>query len=56
MAEDKLSSILDWPVPRKVKDVQSFLGFVSFYRKFVRSFASISAPLTELTKKGVDWV
>ena len=39
MAEDKVKAIKDWPVPRCVKDIQSFLGFINFYRKFVRSFA-----------------
>lgn len=55
MAEDKVAAIRDWPVPKCVKDIQSFLGFVNFYRKFVRSFASISVPLVELTRKGVAW-
>ena len=56
MAADKVSSILDWPVPTKVRDVQSFLGFVNFYRKFIRDFSSLAAPLTELTKKDVSWL
>lgn len=38
-----------------VKDIQSFLGFVKFYRKFIRFFAFISVPLVELTKKSVEW-
>ena len=31
----KVYAILDWPTPRSVKDVQSFLGFATFYRKFI---------------------
>ena len=31
----KVSAILDWPIPKSVKDVQSFLGFANFYRKFI---------------------
>ena len=31
----KVSAILDWPIPKSVKDVQNFLGFANFYRKFV---------------------
>ena len=34
---------------------QSFLDFINLYRKFVRSFASVSVPLVELTKEGVEW-
>ena len=56
MAADKVAAIRDWPVPNCVKEVQSFLGFISFYRKFVRSFADVSVPIVELTKKGVDWI
>lgn len=56
MAEDKISSIHSWPVPSKVRDIQSFLGFVNFYRKFIRSFSTLAAPLTELTKKDVPWL
>ena len=55
MAEDKISAIRDWTVPGSVRGIQSFLGFVNFYRKFVRSLASLAAPLTELTRKDVPW-
>ena len=55
MAKDKIESITSWPVPAKVRDIQSFLGLVNFYRKFIRSFSSLASPLTELTKKDVVW-
>jgi hypothetical protein len=35
MAKDKVQTILDWPEPWKVKDIQSFLGFANFYRRFI---------------------
>ena len=47
----KASSVLDWPVPKSVKEVQSFLGFANFYRKFILSFSEIASPLTNLTRK-----
>jgi RNase H-like domain found in reverse transcriptase len=55
MAEDKISAIQDWPEPRKVKDVQSFLGFANFYRHFIYNYSDITVPLTCLTRKGSPW-
>ena len=55
MAEDKVAAIKDWPVPRRVKDVQSFLGFCNFYRRFIKSFSENSRVLSDLTKKDVVW-
>ena len=47
----KVSSLLDWPVPKSIKDVQAFLGFANFYRKFILSYSAVAAPLTDLTRK-----
>ena len=55
MAESKIQAILDWPEPRKVKDVQSFLGFANFYRRFIHNYSDIVVPLTQLTWKSVPW-
>jgi len=55
MSEDKVKTILSWPEPRKVKDVQSFLGFANFYRCFIDAYSELTVPLTYLTKKGVSW-
>ena len=49
----KVSAITDWPRPRSVKEVQSFLGFANFYRKFIEHYSSIASPLTYLTRKAV---
>ncbi|KAI7950664.1 hypothetical protein MJO29_009338 [Puccinia striiformis f. sp. tritici] len=54
MESDKLSSILDWPYPKNLKELNSFLGYLNFYRKFISHFSSIAAPLTSLTKQRVD--
>ena len=51
----KLSTILEWPVPKSIKDVQSFLGFANFYRKFILHYSSLTTPLTTLTRKAVKF-
>ena len=55
MATEKVKTILDWPTPRKVKDIQSFLGFANFYRRFIYNYSDIVLPLNRLTRKGVEW-
>lgn len=46
----KVNAIQEWRVPHSVKDVQSFLGFANFYRRFIAGYSAIAAPLTNLTK------
>jgi hypothetical protein len=51
MSPIKVQSIQDWAEPRSVKNVQQFLGFANFYRRFIDGFSEVARPLTELTKK-----
>ena len=51
----KVQAITDWPKPKKVKDIQSFLGFANFYRRFISDYSAIVVPLTRLTRKGIKW-
>ena len=55
MDPHKVLGVLEWPVPTKVKHVQAFLGFANFYRRFIKDFARIVKPLTNLTRKDVNW-
>ena len=55
VASNKVQIIQDWPEPRKVKDIQSFLGFANFYRRFIYGYSRITVPLTCLTHKGIPW-
>ena len=48
---DNIVKLVNWPAPRNVTEVRSFVGFATYYRRFVRNFANIAHPLTELTKK-----
>jgi RNase H-like domain found in reverse transcriptase len=47
----KFNTVLNWPTPCSVKDVQSFLGFANFYRQFIVSYSNLAHPLICLTKK-----
>ena len=53
--EVKIKAVQEWDTPQDVKDVRSFLGFANYYRRYVHQFAEVAHPLTELTKKGVEW-
>ena len=48
---DKVRKVATWPVPTSTKETQSFLGFASYYRRFIRDFAEIAKPLHRLTEK-----
>jgi Reverse transcriptase (RNA-dependent DNA polymerase) len=52
----KLKGILDWPAPKKVKEVRSFLGFENFYRRFIKGFSHLAHPLNDLLKKDKKFV
>ena len=57
MSEKKVAKIRDWTAPKTVKNVQEFLGFANFYRRFIDGYSETCLPLTELTKgdKIFEW-
>ncbi|UYV68027.1 hypothetical protein LAZ67_5002857, partial [Cordylochernes scorpioides] len=54
-AEHNIKAVRNFPRPKKVKEVQSFLGMCSYYRKFIKDFSKIADPLTNLIKKSVSF-
>jgi len=55
MSDAKVKTIQEWPEPKKVKDIQSFLEFANFYRRFIFNYSDIVIPLTRLTRKDASW-
>ena len=52
---NKVKAIKEWPTPTDVKELQSFLGFVNYNRKFVKGYSAKAVPLTNLTAKDKPW-
>ena len=49
---EKIRAIEDWPVPRDVTDVWSFMGITGYYQRFIEGFSRIANPINSLQKKG----
>ena len=47
---DKISALRTWPVPQKLKELRSFLGFAGYYRRFINGYSALAKPLNDLTK------
>ena len=51
----KIAGVQEWPEPTNKKEVQSFLGFTNFYRRFIKDFSEHARPLFDLTRNDIKW-
>ena len=50
MEDEQIEAVKQWPEPQSIRDIQVFLGFANFYRRFIQGFSRIAAPLTSMLK------
>jgi hypothetical protein len=55
MDDSKVKAIREWPTPKTVRGVRSFLGLANFYRRFIEGYAQVAQPLIDLTKKNTPF-
>ncbi len=58
MDQGKVTAVAEWPTPQTIKELQRFLGFANFYRRFIKGFSLLTAPLTTLLRgkpKSLSW-
>lgn len=54
MEENRVTSISEWPTPKNHREIQVFLGTTNFYRKFIKGYSDIVAPITDLLRGSLD--
>jgi len=55
MEKEKVQGVVEWPVPKSIKNVQKFLELENYYRWFVKNFTKIARPLYKMTRKEIKW-
>jgi hypothetical protein len=53
---EKIKSIMEWPIPKDVANIRSFMGITRYYRRFIEGFSKIAYPITSLQKKGTKFI
>ncbi len=53
--ESKISAVVTWPTPENLTETRSWLGFTSYYRRFIKGYAEIAKPLYRLTEKNAPF-
>ena len=52
---EKVEVVMSWERPKSIFEIHSFLGLVGYYRRFIKDFSWLAAPMTRLTRKGVKF-
>jgi len=52
MEPERVQTIKEWPVPKSIREVRIFIGFANYYRRFIKGFSHIAAPLNKVTERG----
>ena len=55
MEKERVKGVLDWLTPKRVKDVQKFLGLANYYQWFIKDFTFIARPLHDMVRKDQKW-
>lgn len=55
MDPDRIATIVEWPAPKSVHDIQVFLGFANFYQRFIEGYSRVVLPLTNLLRKSMKF-
>lgn len=56
MAATKVSAVTAWPEPEKIRDIQQFVGFANFYRRFIPGYSRVISPMTRVLKKNSSFI
>ena len=52
---ENIEAIMNWPTPRNVTDVRSFMGLAGYYMRFIEGFSKVAHPITSLQRKGIKF-
>ena len=56
MCQDKVQTIQDWPIPNSIKEIQAFLGFANFYRRYICDYSKVAMLLIALMQKNQHFI